>query len=389
MTTAQSALAGLSKPPRRVWWAVTAMFALNGGLFGIWASRIPTVKDRFALDHSALGLLLFLMGIGAILSFSAAGRMSDRFGAATMSRWLGLGNAVALIAIALSPSLVMLAVALFLFGATHGAMDVAMNAWAAESDRAYKRADMPVFHAMWSLGAGIGAASGAAASWADLTPEAHFILAGTGLSALCLLPGRVPWVSTTNVQTGPRRFRLPTGPLLLVGVLTLCSTLGEGAMADWSAVYLRDATGATESMAAIGYTAFSAAMVTFRLGGAFLTRLMGPVLAMRVSGAIAFLGVVLLVGLATPVAALLGFFLLGTGYALAVPLAFTRAANDPDLPQAQAIARVATLSYGGMLMGPPVIGFIAHGFSLPAAFSLLGAMALVTIALAPVLRPPR
>ncbi|WP_239113206.1 MFS transporter [Shimia biformata] len=373
---------------RRVWWAVTGMFALNGGLFGIWASRIPAIKDRFQLEHSTLGLLLLLLGVGAILSFPLAGRLSDRFGAARVSRWLGLANAVSLLAIAFSPSLFTLPVALFMFGATHGAMDVAMNAWAAESDRVHKRADMPVFHAMWSLGAGVGAASGALAAWLDAAPQPHFLIAGGVLTATCLALAAIPWVSAASPQKAKSGLHIPTGPLLLVGLLTLCSTLGEGAMADWSAVYLRDVTLASDTVAAAGYAVFSATMVGTRLSGAFVTRILGPIRAMRVSGVIALVGVVLMVVISTPMTALAGLVCLGLGYSLVVPLAFTRAANDPELPQAQAIARVATLSYGGMLMGPPTIGFIAHALGLPAAFSLLGLLAIVTITLAPVLRPP-
>ncbi|SHJ15018.1 Major Facilitator Superfamily protein [Shimia gijangensis] len=369
--------------------AVAAMFTLNGALFGMWASRIPAFTDALQLDHATLGLLLLLLAAGAILSFPIAGRMTDKHGAALVTRLLGFANCAALILIAFSPGIATIAVALFLFGATHGAMDVSMNAWAAESDRASGKALMPVFHAVWSFGAGMGALSGVGAIAMDWLPLAQFGIVGVILTSLTLWLANIPWQSQTGQDHGGPLFPLPKGPLLLVGLLALCSTLGEGAMADWSAIYLRDAAGATEGLAAAGYAVFSAAMVCVRLSGAALTRALGPIRATQTSGAVALIGVLLIVGLATPQATLIGLGFLGRGYGLVVPLAFSRAANDPELPQAQAIARVATLSYGGMLLGPPTIGFLAATTSLRMSFGLLGVLALGTIMLATVLRPPK
>ncbi|MEP2531900.1 MFS transporter [Shimia sp.] len=367
--------------------AVAFMFALNGGLFGMWASRIPAFKDSLSLNHATLGLILLLLAAGAILSFPLAGRLSDKHGAAPMSRMLAFGNFLCLLGLALSPNVTLLAVTLFLFGATHGAMDVAMNAWAAESDRASEKTVMPVFHAIWSFGAGIGAMSGVVAIQLSASPLLHYAVAGTCITGLALWFAKIPWSSRTGQSPDGPLFPLPKGPLLLVGLLCFCSTLGEGAMADWSAIYLRDVTQAGEGLAAAGYAVFSAAMVLVRLSGAGLTRRLGPVLATRISGGMALAGVILIVAIASPPVTLVGLALLGLGYGLVVPLAFSRAANDPNLPQAQAISRVATLSYGGMLLGPALIGFIAAASSLRVSFALLGILAMVTIALASVLRP--
>lgn len=369
--------------------AVGAMFALNGALFGMWASRIPAFKDAMNLGHATLGLLLLLLAGGAILSFPLAGRWSDRHGAAPMTRILAWANAASLIALALSPTLPVLAIALFLFGATHGAMDVTMNAWAAESDRASGRTIMPVFHAVWSFGAGLGAMSGVAAVAMSADPLLQFSFAGAAVTLSAMWLAHIPWRSQTRPTPPGPLFPLPKGPLLLVGLLCFCSTLGEGAMADWSAVFLRDVALASEGVAAAGYAVFSASMVVVRLSGAWLTKWLGPVPATQLSGLMALSGVALIAGLATPMATMAGLALLGLGYGLVVPLAFSRAANDPDLPQAQAIARVATLSYGGMLLGPPLIGFVAAALNLRISFALLGILALLTIVMAAVLRPPR
>ncbi|WP_435231276.1 MFS transporter [Pseudopelagicola sp. nBUS_20] len=368
--------------------AVAAMFSLNGALLGMWASRIPAFKDSLGLSHAGLGLVLLFLAGGAILSFPVAGRISDRHGAAPVARWLALANAACLIGLALCPNLATLALMLFLFGASHGAMDVAMNAWAAESDRASGKTLMPVFHAIWSVGAGLGAMSGVTAVALSTSPLLQYVVAGTAVTIFSMWCAHIPWQSRTGQSQSAAMFPLPKGPLLLVGLLCFCSTLGEGAMADWSAVFLSDVTGAGEGLAASGYAAFSATMILVRLSGAFLIRVIGPVAATRISGGFALTGVVLTVSFATPSATLVGLAFLGFGYGLVVPMAFSRAANDTSLPQAQAIAQVATLSYGGMLIGPPVIGFMAAAFGLRTAFGVLALLALLTLLLATVLRPP-
>ncbi len=257
---------------------------------------------------------------------------------------------------------------LFLFGAVHGAMDVAMNAWAAEVERRGTRRLMAGFHAMFSLGAGIGALSGYLAVLAGLSLLAHFALASALLFAATYGWARIDWTSDRAERTSGAIFAWPTGPLLLVGVVAFCSSLGEGAMADWSAVYLRDVGQVSEGTAALGYAVFSVAMVVMRLLGDRVAGAFGPVNAARWGGVSAFVGVSLAVLVPQPGMILLGFALLGLGYAVIVPLAFSRAANDPAIPPGQAISSVATLGYGGMLLGPPVIGFVASIAGLQVAF---------------------
>ena len=142
------------------WRAVAAMFILNGALFGIWASRIPAIRDRLELSHEALGYGLLFMAAGAVCSFPITGRLTDRFGAVAITRIIAVLYTGSLILLALADGLWGLAVFLFVFGAFHGSMDVAMNAWAAEVEQAYDKPVMSSFHAMWSLGAGLGALSG-------------------------------------------------------------------------------------------------------------------------------------------------------------------------------------------------------------------------------------
>lgn len=371
---------------RTPWRAVAAAFALNGALFGIWASRVPAVAEKHGLSPGALGLVLLTMAAGAILSFPLAGRGSDRLGAYRVSWIAAIGYVVALALLAVASNVALLAAALFLFGATHGAMDVAMNAWAGEVERATGRPIMASFHAMWSLGAGVGAGSGylAVSFGAGIAP--HFFAAGLVVALLTLPLMRIGWVSDTAAQHGGPVFAFPRGALLLVGLVALGSSIGEGGMADWSAIFLVRVAGVDEASAALGYAVYSAAMVAMRFAGSGLVARFGPVAMARVAGVSASLGALLAVISGDFIPSLAGFVLMGLGYALVVPLAFSRAANDPVLRPGAAIASVSTLGYGGILIGPPLLGFVAQSFSLRAAFLLLAALALMVSALAGALR---
>ncbi|WP_281972794.1 MFS transporter [Ruegeria faecimaris] len=369
------------------WRAVAAMFILNGALFGIWASRIPAVRDHLDLSHEALGYGLLFMAAGAVCSFPVTGRLTDRFGAVVITRIIAILYTASLILLAFAGSFWALAFFLFVFGAFHGSMDVAMNAWAAEVERAYDRPVMSSFHAMWSLGAGLGALSGFGAVQADLTVMQHFLLAGGLVVGLTLALSRVQWNSRRVAPSGGAVFALPSGGLILVGFFALCGALGEGAVADWSAIFLRDVTGAPESVAALGFAVFSVTMVAFRLAGGVVIARFGPTATARFGGVCAALGVLAVVSADGPGIALVGFGLMGLGYAVIMPVAFSRAANDPHVPPGQAIASVATLGYGGLLIGPPLIGFLAEMLTLRVAFMALLPLAVFIVLLSGALRP--
>ncbi len=369
--------------------AVAAMFLLNGGLFGVWASRIPSVQRDLALSAGELGLLLLGLAGGAIVAFPVAGFLSDRYGSAPVTKLIALFYGPSLILIGLSDGVVSVAIALVLFGAAHGAMDVAMNSWGAEVERQLGRPIMSSLHAMFSLGAGVGAASGVlAVAWGlDRTP--HFVVF-TLLAAMPLLwIGNIGWqLDRVNDHAGRLTFAIPKGALLVVGVVAFCASLGEGAMADWSAVYLVSVVEATESEAAAGYTIFSITMVVMRLFGDRIILMLGEIAAGRLAGIVAAIGVgTALVG-GTFSTACLGFAVMGIGYAVIMPLAFSRAANDGRQNPGIAVAGVATFGYGGFLLGPVVIGALAELATLKIAFGLLALLAIVVAIAATALAKP-
>ncbi len=374
----------LARSPRL---AVTAIFALNGGLFGVWASRIPAFVDRFDLTPDRLGLLLLCIAGGAILAFPLAGRLTERLGAAALARLLVPILALAFVALPLAPHPALLAPLLALFGAAYGAMDVAMNGWAAEVERDKGRPIMSSFHAAYSLAAGLGAGTGYLAVEAGLTPLWHFAILALPWTAATAALSRVPW--TSRRSPGGPAFALPHGALVLVGLTAFASAVGEGAMVDWSAVFLTRVTGTTEALATLGFATFSVAMVAARLVADRVVARIGPVATARASGLAAATGIAVLIAAPSLALALPGFLLLGLGYAAIFPLAFSRAAADPEVAPGPALAATATLAYGGALLGPPLIGWTAALASLPVAMGLVGVAALAITALAGCLRAPR
>ncbi|MGI9355528.1 MAG: MFS transporter [Rhizobiaceae bacterium] len=372
---------------RTPWRAVSAMFILNGALFGIWASRVPAVAEQHRLGHGALGILLLLMAVGAIIAFTLAGRAVDRFGAHKVTWRVAVAYSISLFLLAFAPGTLLLGAALLFFGAVHGAMDVGMNTWAGEVERRLRRPVMSSFHAMFSLGAGLGASSGYLAVKAGLGIQVHFLLAGAAFALVTLSLAYIEWIPDSfRSGSAPPIFSLPNAGLLAVGFVAFCASLGEGAMADWGAIFLVLTTGATEADAALGYAAFSITMVIMRLMGDRVIQVVGRETSARLAGIAAGTGVIIAVTFGTFTSALVGFALMGIGYAVIMPLAFTRAANDPIVPPGIAIASVATLGYGGMLLGPPLIGFVAEVTSLRAGFLILAALALLVAAMARAIR---
>jgi MFS family permease len=368
------------------WRGVAAAFALNGVLTGVWASRIPAVVKSHGLTEGTLGIMLLAMGIGALVSFPIAGRFADGYGAVKMTRLLAVAAVVAMVLVGFAPGTILLGIALFLFGMAYGSMDVTMNSWATEVEKQMGRAVMSSFHAMWSLGAGVGAATGFAATSLGLSVPVHFTIMALLVPALLGPFLRVPWTSAIRPHEGSAPvFALPRGALVLVGFIALAAGLGEGAVADWSAVYLREIIGATEARATLGYAIYSITMVGMRLCVDRLVTRWGPPRVARISGLSATIGIVLVTMSPSLPMTLAGFVLMGIGYAALIPLAFSRAAADPVVPPGQGIASIATFAYGAMLIGPPVIGLIAELSSLRVAFMLLGGAALLVAVLAPAL----
>jgi MFS family permease len=367
--------------------AVTTVFLLHGTLFGTWAARIPAAKEDLGLSTGELGLALLFTTLGGLVAMPVAGWIVAREGSRTTARQALVLFALLLPALALAPSLPALAVALLLFGAAAGALDVAMNAHGLAVERLYARPILSSFHAGWSFGGLIGAGVGAIAAAAGLEPLPHFVLVTFVVVPVGLAASGRLLPNAADRPPEPLRLGRPPRRLAALAVLAFCGLFAEGVVADWSAVYLDEPLGAGEAVAALGFAAFSIAMAAGRLVGDRLTLRWGPSALTRRGGLLAggALAVALVVG--APPLAIVAFGCMGLGLAAFVPVVFRAAGSLPGLPAGMGIAALTTVGYTAFLVGPPAIGFAAQVVGLPTALGLVVALLAVLVVLAPQTAP--
>ncbi|MFJ3793657.1 MFS transporter [Kitasatospora sp. NPDC090091] len=365
--------------------ALTAFFAVDGFLFAAWVVRIPDVRSQVSASHSGLGLALLCVSAGAVATMPLVGRLCLRYGSrpVTVASLALLSLAVPLPAH--THSVAALGAVLLLFGAGYGGANVAMNSAAVDLVAQLRRPVMPSFHAGYSLGGLLGAGIGGLLAG---TLSASWALALSGLlgAAVTVAAGTVLLRSPETAPVAPARAGSPGGGakagrlpharllVLLLGLTAFCTAYGEGAIADWTTLHLTDDVHASAGTAAAGYAAYAFAMTSGRLGGTWLSIRLGQTRVMLLGGLTAAAGM-LLAALAPSVPfALAGFVLVGLGLANIFPLAIARAGATGG-PQGVALA--STLGYGGMLIGPPVIGFLADAAGLPLALTTVAAAATV------------
>jgi MFS family permease len=374
---------GLPVPqPARV--AVAVLFFLNGAIFASWVTRLPAVQARLLLTSGELGLALLGTAAGALVAMNLSGYLSARFGSRSVTTMAALCLCAVLPLLALAPTLPALVTTLVLFGASNGSMDVAMNTQGVAVERRYGRPILNSFHACYSLGALAGALLGGLVAASGIAPLPHFVSMALFSAILILSVTRLLLPAQTEVQgTGKGvAFAFPTRALLALGLVAFCVVLGEGAMADWSAIYLTSTLHTGAGLAAAGYAAFSVMMALGRGGGDRLTARLGPMAMVRLGGLVAAVGLTLaLTGLWVPIA-ILGFGLVGAGFSVLFPLTLSAAGRTSKQASGTAIAAVATCGYMGFLVGPPVIGFIADALSLRIALGVVVVLSLLATATA-------
>jgi fucose permease len=351
--------------------AVGSVFFLNGLVLASWVPYIPLVKTAHGLGDGALGAVLLAMAIGAVMVLPAAGWLVSRVGSRRVTLLAAATLALALPLPVLAPSAILVAAALCLLGAANATLDVAMNAQGVAVETAAGRPVLSSFHGLFSLGGLVGAAVAVGTMAVGITAVAH-VLAVTLGSLAVLIAMRGALLPTPPAATAPAPvFVWPPRRLLGLGGLTFCALLAEGAMGDWSAVYLHEDLGASPALAGAGFAAFSLAMAVGRFSGDHLAARLGPARLLRLSGSLAAVGLAAALAVGRPEAAIVGAGLVGLGLANSVPVLFSAAGRMPGFPAGAALAAVATTGYGGFLAGPPAIGLVAEAAGLPAALGLV------------------
>ncbi|WP_245627552.1 MFS transporter [Actinomadura oligospora] len=389
--------------------AVTVAFLVHGLSAAAWVARIPQIKEHLGLSAGTLGLALLGSPIGVVLATRVAGRTVARRGSRATVLVSGTAAALAPVALGLSVNLPTLVCALVLLGASLGLMDVAMNAQGVAIERGYGRPIMSGLHGVYSIGTLVAAVVGSGAAHAHVPVRVHLTVLGV-LFAVLLLTGARGLLDRSDphldeepatalsdpLADAPANAAVPDGGgrestgkatgtgflLALLGVIGLCSFVGEGAMADWSAVYLKESLGAGAGFAGLGYAGCAVAMTLGRLAGDRVVGRFGAVRVLRAGSLVACAGLGGGLAIGEPWAAVAGFTLFGLGVAVVAPVTFSASGNLPGIPAAHGIARVTAVGYLGLLGGPPVIGFVAQAVGLPWALAVPAALSGMIVLLA-------
>jgi MFS family permease len=387
----------------RVRAALCAVFAAHGFIFASWAVRVPAIKEQTGASPAALGLALLGLSAGAVATMLIAGTLCRRFGSQRIAVISCALLSVTLVLPALARSATTLGLALLVFGAAYGCLNVAMNSIAVDLVAALRRPVMPSFHAAWSFGGLAGAGLGGLLA-PHLSPVRDLLLVAFVGLLVSGLAGRILLTSVRWLPAGPTHPEPKTQPkpeskpkrdsqlvqawrqavmngrvVGLFGLIALCAAYDEGAIGDWGALHLRQDLGVGPGLAAAGYAAFALAEATGRLSGTPLLEHLGRTRVLALGGLVACAGM-LVASLATDVwLALAGFAATGFGLANLFPAVIARAGL---LAGSAGVALTSMLGYSGFLLGPPAIGFLASEFGLRAGLTTLSFLALAAAAIA-------
>nr|WP_073090725.1 MFS transporter [Selenomonas ruminantium] len=350
-----------------------ALFFIGGFGAASWAPLVPLLRERLAIGEDVLGMLLLCIGIGSLLTMPLSGAAAVRFGCRKTLTVAATVFALLLLVLCQVDNMVLAAVSLLVFGAMMGCIDVVINIQAVLVEKAAKRRLMSGMHALWSVGGFIGA--GLFGIWVGtlgLTPlistciAVGIMLLTLAFFACHLLP--------FGGESGGAMVAIPRGIVAFVGVVACIAFLVEGAIMDWSGVFLTTVRNFDLSLAGTGFTVFSAAMLIMRLLGDVTVQRLGQKPVVVGGSLLALLGFLLVIFAPGSLLLYTGFFAIGIGSANIVPVFFSLLGKQKDMPISMAVPAVSTLGYLGILMGPAAIGFLAHQTSLYAAFGLLAAL---------------
>lgn len=362
--------------------AVSILFFVEGFVAASWFVRIPEVKDRLNLSSGELGISLLSLTVGLIVAMPLVGWLLTRTGSRSVARVAAFLFVIVPVLPVLAIDQVTLMVGLVLYGAVAGVLDVAVNVQGSTVEARMHRPVMSSFHGLYSAGGIVGSALGGGLAALGLSPRLHLLLVALifgllgGVMAGRLLP------EDAAQHERPPMFARPTRLLAILGIIAFCALLNEGAMSDWSAVYLRDVIGTSTGMAAAGFTVFSVTMAVGRLAGDRLAARFGTPRLIRLGGIIAALG--LGVALAVPglAASLFGFACVGAGMSFVFPLIVSAASRTGQMAPGPAIAAISTAGYVGLMAGPSSIGLTAELSSLRVALGIVVLLSLLVALLA-------
>ena len=362
--------ASADRPATRL--ATRLAFLVAGFGVACWAPLVPFAKARLGVDDAQLGLLLLCVGVGSLLAMPITGAVSARRGSRPMILLGGVGLSVLLPALAFADSPLWLGLALLLFGASLGTIDVAMNAHAVEVEAAAGTPLMSGFHALFSIGGFAGAGAITLLMSVGLAPGWSAVIAAVAMLAAML--GADRGLLRTRGAAGESVFALPKGVVLLIAGLAAVAFLVEGAMLDWGALLITREHLVTAAQGGLGFVLFSIAMTAGRLSGDAIVRRLGARRVLIAGGLVTVAGFIVLLTAPIGLVAMAGFLLIGLGASNVVPVLFSATGRQTVMSPSLAIAAITTTAYAGVLAGPELVGFVSQAIGLAGAFWVLAAL---------------
>ncbi len=354
-------------------YALPTLFALFGLIMGSWAGRIPALAERVQVSHSALSMVLLCGGLGAVLSYPVSSFLMGRFGARKAMLVSGMALLGVLVSIGVAPTVPRLMLAVLMLGITASTFDVAINSAATRREKQTGKSELSMLHGIGCAGGLAGATLGSLMASLKIAPATHFIMLAGPLAVVLWFAVSLLQADDDVEKVQKKSFSLPRGPLALLGLLGFLGSMSEGSIADWSGVFLKEHFGASDGLAPLALSAFSVMMLLSRLVGDKLKLRFGAQRLVTSGALVSAAGLFFAVAAPNAYVALGGFAVAGLGLSLLFPFVFSAAGSQGPM----ALAAVASMAYSGSLMGPPVIGAVAHFVGMQAAIGYVGGLSVV------------
>lgn len=355
------------------------VFATLSVLFGSWVTRIPDVMEQLSLSEAKFGVALLGISVGSIATMTLTPLLMKRFSVhrtVIVSSWV---CCLVFVLPVVAPTYGGLIAALFLVGMVNGVLDVSVNSATAAVEREQNLVIMSSCHGMFSLGGVVGAGLGSLLAGWQVPIAQHLLFVGLGMLVINLLAYKT-LRQLPKADSEESHFVLPTKALLGLALIGFCIMVGEGAVADWSAIYLKDILHSNAFLVGLGFAGFNLTMTIGRFLGDWIVVSLGAKNLVKWGSLIGAVGISVSIVATSPTLAILGFTLVGVGFSTIIPIVFRSAANVPNVPPSLGVASVTSTGFTGFLIGPPLIGFLAEAFGLRVGLGLVLLLALISFA---------
>ncbi|MDR3133088.1 MAG: MFS transporter [Prevotellaceae bacterium] len=389
---ASGLLQQLKEKDAKAWYRVSvcAFYFVQGLIFASWASRIPDLKQSLSMNDAQLGSVLLIIPIGEFVTMALSGYLVSKYGSRRMLLLSAQVYSLILVSIGLVATYAQLYVALFLFGMVGNLSNISINTQAVGVERLFQRSIMGVFHGLWSCAGFVGALTGALMVALNLSPLVHFLIVYTWI--LCIVVAMQRSILPRDarqkrIDEAPRKiFTRPDAYVLIIGLLAFANMVCEGTVFDWSGIYFKDVIAPPENLVRLGYIAAMSSMTVGRFTVDRFIMRFGVIRVLRTGGSLIVAGLLLTVVSPHLITSTLGFLLIGAGISPAIPICFSLVGRSKAMLPSIALATVSSISFFGLLMGPPLIGFVSEAIGLRWALCIIGLFGLLVVSLTPFLK---